>query len=158
MRHSAIVLTLINAAILGLSISAPAWSHTGIERFALDIRSVITAFPVAVFRPTEPAKVMALDVMPSAGAVEHPDNGFAWVDACDVDVKDNDNAVGCARMGVRSNAVEFGSRSFNGAAVKDVYIIRDRKIVAKFDAEGLTVYGKLKVEEPEQPPPTPPAS
>lgn len=103
------------------------------------------SFPVATVRPETPASVAALDVTPSAGAVPNPDNGFAWIDACDADIRDSNGGVPvtCARVGVKADRVEFGSRNFDGGNPKDIYIIRGTQPVARFHAGGLEVYGTI---------------
>lgn len=113
------------------------------DRFEITARGSVLGFPVPSFRPIEPGKVIGVDAFPSAGAVEHPDNGFAWFDACDADIMNNNNPVVCARMGIKGDRVEFGSRNFNGAPSKDVYIIVDRTVVARFAKDGLHVNGKV---------------
>ena len=108
-------------------------------------RTGIAAFPVATIRPTTAGQVAAVDVMPSAGAVAHPDNGFAWFDACDTDILHAAGGVpvSCARLGIKPDRVEVGSRSFDGAPAKDVYIIRNNQVVGRFHAGGLEVFGTI---------------
>lgn len=75
---------------------------------------------VPTFIPNSTNKVIALDIMPSGTPTENGTNGFAWVDICDADLKSVQNPTNCARMGVRSGFVEFGSRAFNGRSVKNL--------------------------------------
>lgn len=80
------------------------------------------AFPVPTFQPREPGKTLALDLHPSPGAVESPNNGFTWFDACDADVMhDNTAPVRCARVAMRSDGAVFGSVTFNGAVPLPLY-------------------------------------
>lgn len=107
-------------------------------------------FPVASFEPVGSNQVMAVDVFPSPGADENSDNGYAWIDACDANLTsaNGDVPVTCARMGIKSDRVEFGSREFDGGKAKNIYIIKGRKILAKFDDNGLTVFGEIKSIKP----------
>ncbi|MGO4763801.1 hypothetical protein AB4120_14790 [Cupriavidus sp. 2KB_3] len=132
------VVNLVAAAVSG-------GVHYAKQPFELRARSAISAIPVPSFRPASPGKVIALDVMPSAGA-KCTDEGCAWVDVCDADVMHakGDVPVGCARIAAKADRVEFGSRNFDGAAPRDIYIIRDGRAVARFDADGLTVFGKIR--------------
>ncbi|URF02780.1 hypothetical protein [Cupriavidus campinensis] len=83
--------------------------------------------------------------MPSAGAICNATEGCAWIDVCDTDIlyANGDLPVGCARISAKKDRVEFGSRSFDGASNRDVYIIRNNQVVGKFDNNGLTVYGTI---------------
>lgn len=141
-------ITVLNLIILAANTASPALADFIVSRFELAPRTAITAFPVPSFRPTTPGQVIAVDAYPSAGAVANPDNGYAWFDACDKDLMNAGNSnpvpVTCARMGVQTDRVEFGSRNFDGGAQKDVWIVRDRQVVAKFDSTGLTVFGTVK--------------
>jgi hypothetical protein len=60
--------------------------------------------------------------MPRGAPGNYSDNGIAWMDVCDTDVSDGAGAVGAARVGISSTAVEFGSRAFSGASAKPVNI------------------------------------
>lgn len=133
------------AVLLGFCCGVGAQMYVN-NTFSLTARSAITQFPVAVLRPTGQATIAALDIVPTAGAVPHPDNGFTWVDACDADVlhANGGTPVSCARMGIKPDRVEFGSRSFDGSTPRDVYIIRDRQVVARFHQGGLDVYGTIR--------------
>lgn len=137
---------IANVVVLLANMAMPAWSSLIVERFDLAPRTALTSFPVPAFRPTQPGQVIGIDAFPSAGAVANADNGYAWFDACDTDIMDatGSTPVACARMGIKPDRVEFGSRNFDGAPEKDIYIIRNRQVVAKFDAGGLTVYGTVK--------------
>lgn len=148
MKKSMVGFTAVNLVILVANMTSPVLADLIVSRFELAPRTAITAFPVPSFRPTSPGQVIAVDAYPSAGAVANPDNGYAWFDACDKDLMNAGNSnpvpVTCARMGVQTDRVEFGSRNFDGGAQKDVWIVRDRQVVAKFDAAGLTVFGTVK--------------
>jgi hypothetical protein len=80
--------------------------------------------PVPSFRPTKPNMPIGFDLIPSGPApVEFGDNGFSWFDACDSDILAVDlKPVTCARMGVRGDRIEIGSRAWFGAPNKPVYI------------------------------------
>jgi hypothetical protein len=135
----------ISLLVLAITSASVAYSAVGND-FELWARTYLTSFPVPSFRPTQPGKVIAVDAFPSQGAQANPDNGFAWFDACDADLMDafGDVPVTCARMGIKPDRVEFGSRSFDGGVSKDIYIVRDRQVIARFDASGLTVFGEVK--------------
>lgn len=137
---------VVNLLILVANMASPALADFIVSRFELAPRTAVTAFPVPSFRPTGTGQVIGVDAYPSANAIAHPDNDYAWFDACDKDLMTaNGNVpVTCARMGVQTDRVEFGSRNFDGGAQKDVWIVRDRQVVAKFDATGLTVFGTVK--------------
>jgi hypothetical protein len=51
---------------------------------------------------------------------ENSNNGYSWLDVCDADQGDTNPGVTCGRMGARSNAIEFGSRTFGGS-IKPIY-------------------------------------
>lgn len=104
-------------------------SHVRIEDFKLSHAWVLgsrtfdgLAFPVPTFQPLVPGKVMALDLMPSAGAVESPGNGWTWFDACDADTLHGNGAVRCARMAIRSEGAVFGSYAYNGATALPMFL------------------------------------
>jgi hypothetical protein len=140
------ILSAFNLFCLVVLTTKPAFAQLVIDRFSLSPRSAVTEFPVVSIRPTTAATVAALDVMPSGGALPHPDNGYAWMDACDADILHSNGSVPvtCARVGVKHDRVEFGSRNFDGGIPKDVYIIRDRQVLARFHSGGLDVYGKIR--------------
>jgi hypothetical protein len=142
--NKTIVLVAFAAGMLGsqVSVIGSAFGYV-MDIFELRTRSTVTWAPVASFRPLVDGQVMAVDAMPKGQAIEHPDNGYAWFDACDSDIMDNNQSVVCARMGIKSDRVEFGSRNFNGAQAKDVYIVRDRQVIAKFTEGGLQVFGTV---------------
>jgi hypothetical protein len=144
----AIIVGLFNFAALFVSITQPALAQLVVDRFSFTARPGISTFPVAAIRPTGAAQVVALDVMPSAGAMPHADNGYAWFDACDADILSaaGNVPVTCARMGIKPDRVEFGSRNWDGGLQKDVYIVRDRQVIARFHAGGLEVFGTVKAQ------------
>lgn len=146
MKKSILGLTVLNFLFLIGNATSPAWASLIVDRFELAPRSAITSFPVPSFRPSTPGKVIAVDAFPSAGAVANPDSGFAWFDACDADLMHaNGNVpVTCARMGVKADRVEFGSRHFDGGTPKDIYIIKGTSVIARFGSDGLTVNGPVK--------------
>lgn len=149
MKHTvALACVAVNVLLLLANLSMPAWAQQVGQLFTFTTRTAIP-FPVAVMRPTTPGQVAAIDVTPSAGASAHPDNGFAWFDACDADIlfADGGVPVTCARLGIKPDGVEMGSRSFDGASAKPVYIIVNRQRVARFDADGLTVYGAVRAQK-----------
>ena len=74
----------------------------------------LSGFPVPVVRPASGDRTLAFDFCPSGAPAEYGDNGWVWIDVCDVDVTSGTPAVRTARMGVTSSGVEFGSRAFNG--------------------------------------------
>lgn len=145
MNKSILAITALNVAILGANMVSPVLADLIVSRFELAPRTAVTSFPVPSFRPTTAGQVIGVDAYPSAGAVAHPDNGYSWFDACDKDLMAaNGNVpVTCARMGVQTDRVEFGSRNFDGGAQKDVWIVRDRQVIAKFTSTGLTVFGTV---------------
>lgn len=147
MKKALVALNALFLAFNGLFLVAqlnPAFAQNFTNHFSFTARSALP-FPVATIRPVAGASVAALDVTPSAGAVPDLDNGYAWVDACDADILNaNGNVpVTCARMGVKADRVEFGSRTFDGGAYKDVYIVRGRDVIARFHAGGLIVNGTI---------------
>lgn len=123
-----------------------AFAQTNDQAYSLMPRTELKAFPVPSFRPSTPGRVIGVDAFPSAGASAHPDNGYSWFDACDADIQHaNGNVpVTCARMGIKPDRVEFGSRNFDGGAPKNIYIVRDRQVIAIFDEYGLTVFGTVR--------------
>lgn len=116
-------LTAALAALLALASVASAESFFGKKRehdFNLKARTLSDlAFPVPTFQPREPGKTIALDLHPTVGAVESPNNGFTWFDACDADIMhDNAAPTRCGRLAVRSDGVVVGAVTFNsGAAI-----------------------------------------
>lgn len=87
------------------------------SQYELARRDSLNSYPVPLIRPVQTNKVIALDVMPNGSPSEIAGNGFAWIDVCDADIKTGGSTpVKCARVGVRSDVVEFGSKNFDGAA------------------------------------------
>ena len=129
------------AAVVLAMCAATAWANG----FTLTSRPEITAFPAIVIQPNKPG-VVAFDVMPKGNPRENPDNGTVWADYCDADLIANPEApVVCARIGVKSDRVEFGVRSFGGAAPRPIHIISGGKTVMVIDDAGVTVLGNLRV-------------
>lgn len=92
------------------------------EDYVLRHRTVGLGFPVTTIKPVTDNKNIAFDIMPRGAPGNYSDNGIAWMDVCDTDVSDGAGAVGAARVGISSTAVEFGSRAFSGASAKPVNI------------------------------------
>ena len=95
------------------------------QAFTLSTRAVPTSFPVPVFRPNTSNTAIAFDIMPNGNSVsEVGNNGYAWFDACDKDLLLGTGTmpVSCARVGIRSDRVEFGSRAFDSGPVRKVSI------------------------------------
>ncbi len=90
------------------------------QAFTLSTRAVPTTFPVPAFRPNTANTALAFDIFPNGSPAEVGNNGYAWFDACDKDLLLGTGtiAVSCARVGIRSDRVEFGSRSFEGGPVR----------------------------------------
>jgi hypothetical protein len=86
--------------------------------WAMQTRSVVTTYPVAVMRPETANTVMSMDIMPNGTPVESPGNGYTWFDACSADVRDNNNAVYGARLAVTSALARVASFNYNGATAK----------------------------------------
>lgn len=94
--------------------------------FDITARGISLGFPVPTIRPTEANKVVALDIMPNGSPTPPASNMIAWQDVCDTDVFQNNDPVNCARVGVGTTAIQFGSVAFNGATPKPVqFIVRD---------------------------------
>lgn len=89
--------------------------------FRLRMRQSLTAFPVPNFSPVASNQVLAFDLIPNGSPSDFGNNGITWMDACDADLNaDATIPVTCARVGVRSDRVEFGARSFNGGVLRPV--------------------------------------
>ena len=95
---------------------------TSDEDYMIRHRTVGLGFPVTTIKPVTNNKNIAFDIMPRGAPGNYSDNGIAWMDVCDTDVSDGAGAVGAARVGISSTAVEFGSRAFSGASAKPVNI------------------------------------
>lgn len=113
-------------AFLCLPFAVSAETFVGRKRdhdFRLQARTLNDlAFPVPTFQPREPGKTIALDLHPTVGAVESPNNGFTWFDACDADIMhDNAAPVRCGRLAVRSDGVVVGAVTFNSGAALPLF-------------------------------------
>jgi hypothetical protein len=97
------------------------------RRFSLSPRTAsLLTFPVPTLRPTQPDTAIALDVMPNGSPAEIEGHGRAWIDVCDRDVLLSEtDPVATARVGVFERHAEFGTRSFHGAAQKELHITTD---------------------------------
>ncbi|MGJ0531820.1 beta strand repeat-containing protein [Methylocystis sp.] len=94
--------------------------------FTLSTRDALAgSLPVPSFRPTDANTTLALDLMPNGSPAEFGTNGYAWLDVCDTDILVGNPAVTCGRIGARSGAIEMGSRSFNGASAKPLWLTVD---------------------------------
>jgi hypothetical protein len=113
------------------------------NRWVLGTRTALPDMAVPSIRPKSGA--VAFDIMPKAGATEVNNEGYAWLDVCDTDCLDNDPAVGVARVGIKSDRVEFGSKGFEGATGKPVSIIVDGTEVARFTSSGLDALNGLSI-------------
>jgi hypothetical protein len=119
----AILVAAVTAALL-----VPAGAETFLGRnsnhdFNLQARTLgDLAFPVPTFQPRSAGKTLALDLHPTVGAIESPNNGFTWFDACDADIMhDNVAPTRCARLAVRSDGVVVGAVTFNGGAALPLF-------------------------------------
>jgi hypothetical protein len=79
------------------------------------------AYPVPTFRPATANTVVALDIMPNGRPTQNAGAGIAWIDVCNqdffgADLSGQNLGGSTARIGAWPSWVEFGSRSFNGAA------------------------------------------
>lgn len=93
-------------------------SESTARGWSINTRSVVTTFPVPSFQPTQNNTVIAIDVMPKGAPTESSGNGFAWVDVCNADVKDNGNAVYGIRNAAVGNGARISSFNYNGATAK----------------------------------------
>lgn len=106
----------------GLTLSGSLQLAESVPRsFTLSTRAFITTFPVPSLRPVSSNSVLAFDLMPNGTPTENGSNGYSWLDACDTDLGDVNPGVTCGRIGARSDAIEVGSRTFNGGVVKPLY-------------------------------------
>jgi hypothetical protein len=130
--------------VAALCVAIPIVAVAG-NSFRLIVRPELTQFPAVVLQPEVPS-VVAFDVLPKGSPQENVPNGFAWQDTCDKDlIADHQAPVVCARVGVKSDRVEFGVRSFNGANPRPIHIIWQRKTVMVIDETGVTINGDLRV-------------
>lgn len=143
-----VVVAAANSVAMLANTGLLAWVALPKISFDLTERRHVDVASVAVVTPKDETKPMAFDVLPGKDAKENPDNGFSWIDVCDADVTDNDDPVSCARVGIKSERVELGSRSFNGSIPRDVVIVRNGKPVARFTESGLHVYGEITSDHP----------
>lgn len=90
--------------------------------WGVSTRTGITTFPVPSFRPTQSNSVIALDIMPNWTPSESPSNWYAWIDVCDADILTGSPATQFARFGMRSDAMEIGTKQINGGAVRPIDI------------------------------------
>jgi len=95
---------------------------TAARSFAIATRDAVGSWPVPYFRPTTADTALALDIMPNGAAAENGTNGYAWIDVVDTDCSADNPAMCTARIGIRSTHIEFGSRSYNGATLKPLYL------------------------------------
>lgn len=129
---------------VGVAFGGVAWQAAP-NAYRILVRPEIAAFPAVVVQPRVPG-VMAFDVLPRGNPEENSDNGFAWNDTCDVDLIETPDApVVCARVGIKSDRVEVGVRSFNGAKARPVHIIFNGQTKMIVDHEGVSILGDLKV-------------
>ncbi len=107
---------------------------------------------VAEVRPNADNHTIGLDVSPGPNAVEHPDNGYSWIDVMNHSTQEPEGAPSfSARVGTKDKVVEFGSRSWNGAGVRAVHIILDRKVAMRLELDSngnpiVTTYGELRAK------------
>jgi hypothetical protein len=98
------------------------------HEFVLAPRSATdVTYPVPTLRPTTPTSLLSLAVMPNGQPSPDPSSGTAWIDVCNQDflgAELSGRSLGgsTARIGVGPSWVEFGSRSFNGAANVSVWL------------------------------------
>lgn len=113
-----------SSVLTGLSLSLE--PTTPAQHMTLSMRTALTGFPVPTFRPSTANTVLALDLMPNGSPAQFLDNGYTWLDACDTDILSTTGIpVTCARVGIRSDRVEFGARYFDGGTAKPVHIAQN---------------------------------
>lgn len=129
-----------NAGLTAASVTATSSFTVGssTNAFSLSPRTLVTAFPVPSFRPMTEDTVIAVDIMPNGSPSENPGNGYAWIDVCDTDILTTSGAaVNCARVGARSDKIEFGARALNGATAKPlVFTVGSGSEVMRFSTAG----------------------
>jgi hypothetical protein len=90
----------------------------------------------------------ALDVGPRGKPPDQPKSGMAWLDVCNADLITTSNApVSCGYLGAWQGHIEFGSRSFNGAPVRDLKLRVGDKVVGELTQDGLVIYGGITAEK-----------
>lgn len=90
------------------------------QAFTLSTRAVPTSLPVPSFRPHVVNTPLAFDLMPNGTPAEFGNNGYTWMDVCDTDLLLGTGTmpVTCGRVGIRSDRVEVGTRTFDGGTAK----------------------------------------
>lgn len=96
--------------------------ETSARTWWISTRDHITTFPVPCIRPNTTNSTIAFDIIPNWTPADFWDNWVAWFDVCNTDTLSWNVAVSTARVWIRSDAVEFGSRVFSGWTVKPLYI------------------------------------
>jgi uncharacterized repeat protein (TIGR02059 family) len=124
------VLTAKNFAAIEDGESASAWSLSARN-------SLYGTLPVPVFAPTGSNLPFALDICPNGSPSNFSGNGVAWIDVCNVNVQNGSPAVNTARIGNFGNAVEFGSRAFNGGTAQVVNFTFNGTTVASLQSAAL---------------------
>lgn len=135
---------MLKIAIAGVLIAVLLTGFSS-ANYIIHHRPEITKFPAVVVQP-KAQSVIAFDLLPKGKPAEDPDNGFAWQDICDADlIVDPEAPVVCARVGTKSDRIEIGVRTFNGASAKPVHIIYGGQTKLIIDESGVRVLGDLHV-------------
>jgi len=113
--------------------------------FGNRLAAPLTAFPVAAMFPYTNGVQMALDLMPSAGAVDYFGNGVAWIDLCNTNCLTSQPAtLKTLRLQENSSGdCVVGSMGFNGAAGGNVNIMVNGITIATAIASGINVSGNV---------------
>lgn len=144
--------TLLEATASSQYVPGANWA-TAVDgnRWNVGPRSTVTTIPVAAFRPTKTDTVMAVDIMPN-GAPSSGPGGFAWLDICDVDCRDNLDPTHVARYCVKSDSVRLMSLAYGLTALPLRMEVRGTDdssptgYLQITDATGLTeLTGKMRV-------------
>lgn len=81
---------------------------------------------IPYLRPVRSNTALAFDLIPNGSPVEEAGNGFVWSDYCSADIlSGSTDPVVCTRVGIRSDAVEFGTRKWYGASDLPIYFTMD---------------------------------
>jgi hypothetical protein len=89
------------------------------ESYEVTERGMSLGFPVATTRPTQANKTIAFDIMPNGSPSDFGNNGVAWLDITDTDIKDDGlKQFNTLRMGIGATKADFGVLAYNGDSPK----------------------------------------
>lgn len=134
-----IIATVDDMILASFSIAATPATTNGLT---FSHRADVTAFGVAVIQSISANTATVFDIMPKGAPGDVPNNGVAWTDVCNADLKANPAVpTTTVRFGIRLARGDVGIRVFNGGALVPLYFVMGATDTAVLNTDGTFNFG-----------------